>query len=181
MFFTKAKNVNGQMPTESELVSLDELYKAYRKILIRIANRILNNEPLAEEVAEEAIVRYIDKGYKCATLGEAGAVLKKICRNAAIDVLKSKRFRELPIDNAAYFSDEMTNIEAIIEEKETYREVAEIIVAQPKKLVELYRLKYIAGKTDAEIAAELGVSVSAVKKRHAKLKENVKKELEGRL
>lgn len=139
------------------------LYLAHRGELVNYASRILGDRSHAEDVVQEAYIRF-DAALKQRTLTEPSAYLYRIVRNLSLDSRRSKHRR------AAHFEasqdDQITQIreqspspEADASAREELRLVAEAMAELPEKARIALEMHRFNGRTIKEIAAHLGISV----------------------
>jgi RNA polymerase sigma-70 factor (ECF subfamily) len=155
--------------------SFQEIYERFQPGVLRFLSRLVGEEE-AEDVAQEVFLR-VDRGLE-GFRGEStlGTWIYRIARNAALDRLRSQpawlesarqlRTRgsdEDPEDIMSQIPDEKASLERYLIGKE----MSECIRGRVDTLPESYRrvlvLSELVGRTNAEIASELGVSEGAVK------------------
>ena len=179
MFFFTIENFHDRLKTE-------RLYLSYRKLMYKEAFEIVQNRHCAEDAVSESFVRIIDNLHKIDEQDclKTRSFLVIICRNVAKNIYNKKiylnnqpdAYDDVLPEDVSESSDSLD----ILEKKETLSEIACII----KNLDPIYRdvflLKNVHGLSRAEIAAIVGISEEAVKKRLVRAKSKILKELEKR-
>jgi RNA polymerase sigma-70 factor (ECF subfamily) len=141
------------------------IYKYYGTILLGTITRIVRDEQIGEDVFQDAMVKIWKNGPQYdATKGRLFTWMIRICRNQAIDLLRSKGFKasqKIQSDETSVANSEMNaytfNPDQIgVKEKldklpESYREVIEIV--------------YYNGYTHQEAAKALNLPLGTVKSR----------------
>ncbi|MAO55400.1 MAG: RNA polymerase subunit sigma-24 [Rhodospirillaceae bacterium] len=147
------------MPNDANLLAV---YVTHRGDLVNYAHRLLNDRARAEDVVQEAFIRFNSTGAASA-LDEPLAYLYRIVRNLAFDATRrisaeSRRdkvhqqdqaqtaSRPTPEDTALY-RDELRRVEAALAE----------LPADQRRAFEMHRL---GGLTFKDIAERLGVSTA---------------------
>lgn len=163
--------------TENELVEklvnkdktvIDIIYQMYSGALLGAIFRIVNNKEVAEDVLQEAFIKIWKYGEKFdASKGRLFTWMLNICKNAALDCIKSAAFKNnqnqsIPLfdnENEAdnRFGSSEQNIETI-----GMTEVINKLENDHKKIVNLI---YIKGYTQAETAEMLGLPLGTIKSR----------------
>ena len=148
---------------ESDTRLFEELYNTFEKKLFAYSMSILHNRSLSEEAVSETFFRLAKCFKKIHNLevSELKAFTVIINRNCCYDIFRSEeKNSSIVIDEAETnesFSEEQIDLDNIF--------VTDLI----NKLPEIYKdtiiLRYYYELTEKETAYQLGISVSAVKKR----------------
>ena len=146
-----------------ERKGIDDLYTAYSPLLFGVILRIVKQTDLSENVLQDVFVKVWQNIHQYdQTKGHFGAWLMNIARNTAIDLVRSKDFRnnartdEVVPGMASRFSTEM-NVDHI-----GLREVVGKLALKHRQLIELL---YFEGYTQAEVSEELDIPLGTVKSR----------------
>lgn len=146
-----------------EKSKFESLYFTYRKLMFHVANGILNDEGLAEDAVHQAVLKILENFDKVGEISchKTKSYVVTIVRNTAINMYNSrKRHSAVPIEEAAF---------CIVEEKserpDDLDRLAEAVLKLPTIYKDTLKLKYVQEFSNAEIAAMLGVSEAAVRKR----------------
>ena len=100
-----------------------------------------------------------------------GPYLHRIARNLVIDELRRKEhdlrayFEELPEpqEEAAYAPQDHESPEAQVERRQLQAHVASFVASLPEREAQVYRLRFVDGLEQRDVAAQAGISVSKVK------------------
>jgi RNA polymerase sigma factor (sigma-70 family) len=153
-----------------------QLYKLYSRSMYNIGYRIVNNEPEAQDVLQEAFIsafRNLDH-YR----GDAsfGSWLKRIVVNKAITVLKSRKTEHFPDDDNFDVQEEVWTEEEFPFSVEHVRKAMELLPDGYRSVLSLYLLE---GYDHGEIAEILGISESTSKSQFNRSKKKLREILEG--
>ncbi|MEM6677497.1 MAG: sigma-70 family RNA polymerase sigma factor [Pseudomonadota bacterium] len=133
-----------------------ELFCEGRGDLHALAERILRDHALAEDVVQESWLRWREKGSGARV---ARALLRRIVRNLAIDRLRHERSERAR--QAAVATSEPWSLDA--EETVTHRQrlarAQEALNELPDRTRRAFVLRRIEGRSLAEVASALDVSV----------------------
>lgn len=149
------------------------LYRSFYRPLISFATSYLGPECayLAEDVVQESFFKtYLRKDY-LANSSSLKSYLYHTVRNTSLNILKKRNSHEKYLEAAEESEADITR--KIIEE-ETFRLLFEAINELNPHHREVLELSYFEGLKNAEIAQRLGISEIAVKKRKAKLLQNLR-------
>ncbi|GAB3532346.1 sigma-70 family RNA polymerase sigma factor [Pontibacter brevis] len=159
--------------TEEELVArlrsqdasaVSLLYDMYSPTLFGVVLQIIKEEETAEDVLQEAFVKIWSsfQSYD-ASKGRLFTWMINICRNLAIDKIRSKQYRvsqktnEIPASPRAIHGSSEFKPEHI-----GLREVTEKLSPEQKQIIDLM---YFEGLTQSEIAEEFSIPLGTVKTR----------------
>jgi RNA polymerase sigma-70 factor (sigma-E family) len=164
-------SVAGPVPTTGEIDVLatsrgradhDEEFTAFvaasRHELGRTAWLLTGDAHLAAELVQDALVRtYV--AWPRARQTDPLAYARRVLANARIDLWRRRR-REVLSPPATFPDSARRNETAVVEHRdELVRALARLTTRQRRVVV----LRYLVGLTEREVAADLGVSVGAVK------------------
>lgn len=149
------------------------LYERYRSYMFRVAVQILENTEDAEDAVHEAflyLARNLDHVQQLDSPRTKGYVAI-ISEHCAIDILrKRKRVVEIPLEK----------IEQTVSVTLPPEEALGELISQLKPLYrEILFLRYRFGYSEKDIARQLGVSYSSVRKDMERARAVLKKALEG--
>ena len=144
------------------------LYHRFFRPLMSFASHYLGTEYayLAEDVVQESIFQTYLKKDRIENPSSLKAYLYHSVRNTSLNILRKKNAQLNYLKN---FEESDTDITHKIIEEETFRILMETISALRPEQREMLNMSYFEGLKNAEIAQRLGISESAVKKRKAKL------------
>ena len=126
----------------------------------RLARRILGNETLAEEVAQDALLRVWINAPRWRPEAAFRTWLYRIVVNLCLNA--KRRAGDLPLEAADHLADPTPGAEAQLETRERDRSVAAAVDALPARQRAAVVLTYQEGLSNAEVAAVLDTSVSGV-------------------
>ena len=147
--------------------------------LIKANRKFINNEDLYEDFFNETCKRSLPIISTISSDATLEVYLRKVATSSILNVLKdSGRLRRTKSAYVEYDN----GPEDIAIQNEAVKLVAnflnEIDKNEPdKQYLEIYKLRYKEGRTQAEIASELNLSQSEVSKRLFKLMQKIKKSL----
>ena len=145
-----------------------QLYEQYRYLMMHVAYQILNNQALAEEAVQDALLKiliYIDD-IKDAGCHETKSWVVLITKRTALNKLKYERIRQHDTADALIeASDGEEALESIVIRNLKIREVLGGLKAIDGKYSELIILRYYYGYSDSKLARHFGISAEAVRKR----------------
>ncbi|WP_137390262.1 RNA polymerase sigma factor [Rhodoligotrophos defluvii] len=139
------------------------MYRAYRPALIAFATPILGSREAAEDVVQEAFLRFSPTlsrtGYPAQPLG----YLYRIVRNLALDVLKRRKIEAREAEHEMPFWTRPRS-EATPEQSALFcaqvKIVSRVMEQLPEKARQAVELHRFGGHTLEEVADELGISVA---------------------
>ena len=150
--------------------SFDESFDELAALAYRVAYRLLGSRPEAEDVAQEALVRAYARWRRIR--GHAEPWVARVATNLALDGLR-RRSRRPEAALAVDGGDGVHGTDA--RDRSGRRDAAESTVATdrmelgrllaelPRRQREVVVLRYLADRTEADTAAELGTSIGSVK------------------
>lgn len=147
----------------------------FRRVLpraLRVARRILGNDPRAEDAAAEALARAHASWKKVGSKPYCEAWILRVTANIAVDISRRER-RMLPVG----LGHESVPDGAEAEDALSHVDLAAALAALPKRQREVIVLQYLEGLSEAEIAATLGVSPGTIKKNGFRARETLRRRL----
>ncbi len=148
------------MSTDSH--SVQGLYRSHHSWLLGWLRRRLNGGDHAPDLAHDTFIRVMTR-YDRLQFNEPRALLTTIARGLVIDHYRHTALERAYLDAlAALPVDEAPSPETRLLILETLKQVDRMLDGLPVKVRRAFLLSQIDGLTYAEIAAELGVSLSSV-------------------
>lgn len=147
--------------------SFEQVYASYGPALYRFCLLQMKNPSDAEDVLQEVLIKRLYRAPSFQSAEHERRWLFRVALNQCRDEWKHRRRAELPLEAAAVL--------AMLEED---RRLVEQVAALPEKLRTVLHLHYYEGYRLEEIAALLGVTVSAVKMRMKRGREALRTRLE---
>jgi len=163
------------VPRRNSEIDIEEFYLRYGPMVLRRCRQLLINEERAKDAAQEVFVKLLINKNQLKNQYPS-SLLFRISTNTCLNMIRENRNRLLLDD------------EDILESIAAYDESEEKIVMQDilKKIFrkenpstrEIAVMHFVDGMTLQEVAAEIGLSVSGVRKRIRKFRARVKSKRE---
>lgn len=150
------------------------LVRRYQDVLFRHAVRMTGEGDVAADLVQASLIRAYSSIGHCRDRDRFGAWLFRILTNACKDHLKSRRRKDVRIDDAAIRLSSTSSPEADLERTETRSRVATALEKLPATLREAFVLKHVEGLPYEEIATIMNTSVPALKMRVHRARELLK-------
>jgi len=144
-----------------------QVYQTVFPMLMKVVYHITNNQDLAEEICQEAFIRYYDKAMSFPSEDEAKYWLIRVSKNLAINQVKRKAREIGMVEKLKKFPDTSPikdGAQALVEQ-ETRKEVQSAIASLPEKFRLVIVMKEYTDMDYKEIAKTLHISESNVKVR----------------
>lgn len=148
---------------DSHAVTL--IYENYSAVLYNVILKVVRHEELAQDVLQDALVKVWRNSTKFdREKGSLFTWLVRICRNAAIDKMRSKDFQNTEKSRQ---SEDIVTIGDQPEQEEHLNRLymKQMIDQLPENQRRLIDLSYFQGYTHKEIAENLGMPLGTVKTR----------------
>ena len=163
--------------TPEDRSKFEFLYMEYRGLMFHVANKILHNEQDAEDTVHQAFLKVAENIEKIGDpkCPKAQGYIVTIAENKAIDLYRRRQKRQV-----VELSDDLPGVTAIYEGENT---LAACILKLPARYREVILLRYYQGYSVKEVAAILGLSLSAASKLNQRAKNRLRElyEKEDRL
>jgi RNA polymerase sigma factor (sigma-70 family) len=142
------------------------IYEKYASALYGVISRLLNDDHLAEDVLQEAFLKIWNNAdsYE-ASKGRLFTWMLNICRNTAIDKMRSKGFKnskQTASDETVLLENPTKIYDDIKPDTIGIKELVEKLKPEWKQLIDLI---YFKGYTQQEVADELEMPLGTVKTR----------------
>lgn len=128
-----------------------------RDRLISIACRVVENRAIAEDLVQDSWLRWHRKSYPA---DRALPIFRRIVTNLALDWRRARQAEQRLLSDLCQGEAMAASSEEIAIAREELRRVIAALGRLPKRTVTAFRLRFIDGRTYAEIGRRLGVSVS---------------------
>lgn len=152
------------MTRNSELQSIDDLYRAHNGWLQKWLRRRLGDQEHAADIAQDTFVRLLISG-RLPSLGDGRSHLVQIARHLVIDQWRRRRVEQAYLESIAGLPEpESPSPETRALVIETLLQIDAMLAAMPARVREAFLLSQFEGLSYAEIAERLQVSVSSVQK-----------------
>ncbi|WP_438751658.1 sigma-70 family RNA polymerase sigma factor [Pararhizobium sp. O133] len=140
-----------------------EVYIANRTALIAYATRILGSRETAEDIVQDAFLRFAPANTSMGSATQTLAYLYKIVRNLSLDVLKRQKLETREQQNEPpYWSlpNGVPTPEEVVVVSDEVRQIAQILGDLPMEVRVALEMHRFGGYTLEEIAAHLDISVA---------------------
>ena len=147
--------------------ALERLYRRYGGLVYTLALRIVGDPELAREVLQDTFIRSWDgRETYDPDRGRVAWWLMGIARHGAIDLLRSRphqaRLREQPPANQTRSGDPTTPMDEMVALRSAVADALHSLSPAHRQAIEL---AYYGGRTQAEVARELGEPLGTIKSR----------------
>lgn len=157
------------------------LVRRYQDMLFRHALRMTGEHDVAVDLVQAAFVKAYSNLARCRDPERFGAWLYRILANACKDHLKSKRRKDVSIEDQTHLADLGVSPAADLERAQLRTQLNRAVSALPHSLREAFILKHVEGRSYEEMAELLETSVPALKMRVHRAREALKENLEQAL
>lgn len=159
------------MCENSDEFSVEELYRKYGPMVFRRCMKLLRDEEMAMDAMQEVFVKVLKKREQL-TVEYPSSLLYRIATNTCLNVIRDDKNRKISGDDEV-----LVNIACYDEESESLfaRNLIERIFKDERPSTRVMAvLHYVDGMTLQEVADEVQLSVSGVRKRLREFKSRVK-------
>ncbi len=164
------------MNLHTDIPSFERLYKTVFPIVYKVAYNIIGESNAAEDVCQEAFIKYYNLTSPLPTMDDAKYWMIRVVKNISFNYCKRESRKNKIFDkikNDPVYSDNTGEKELLLgETKET---VQNMLRQLPEKLKAPLVLREFAGLNYREIAKVLGISESNVKVRIFRARETLQK------
>lgn len=147
------------------------LVERYQAVLYRHALGMVASPDAAADLVQDSFVKGYTSLDRCQDPARFGAWVFRILRNRALDYLKDRRRKNVPLDEGTAQLPGRDDPGTDLERAEMGRAVTEALGALPPAQREAFLLKHVDGRSYEEMAEMLGGSVSALKMRVMRARE----------
>ena len=139
------------------------LYATHRPALVRYATRLLGSREAAEDIVQDAFIRFSPSRTTGAAAGQTIAYLYRIVRNLCLDVIKRRKIEMRERDDEPPYWSIPRAVETpeenvqVSQKLQIVREVLDGFPVDVRVAVEMHRF---GGHTLEDVAAHLGISVA---------------------
>lgn len=163
--------------SDSDKDKFEQVYRTYKGLMLSCAYKILRDTSLAEDAVHTAFLRILNNLDK---LGEVDDPRTKgfvviVAENVAKTMYaKQHRMKVVSLEDSL---EAPASVEEQSEAKLTAELLSRKIAALPEKYREVMLLRFLHNLSDKEVAASLGISSSAVRKRIERAREKLRREM----
>ncbi|HEX6558675.1 MAG TPA: sigma-70 family RNA polymerase sigma factor [Longimicrobiales bacterium] len=183
---SERRPLESQEPTDREVVErvlagdreiFRVLVRRYQDMLYRHALRMTRESDVATDLVQASMVKAYASIAFCRDRDRFGAWLYRILANACKDHLKSRRRRDVSLDDETVHPIAASNPQADVERSESRAQLESALARLPDSMREAFVLKHVEGMPYEEIAEMMNTSVSALKMRVHRARELLKQYL----
>jgi len=164
-----AELVDRVLRGEQELYA--QLVERYQGVLYRHALGMVGSPDAAADLVQDSFVKGYTSLDRCQDPARFGAWVFRILRNRALDYLKDRRRKNVPLEEGAAQVPSRDDPATDLERAELGRAVSIALRSLPEAQREAFLLKHVDGRSYEEMAEMLGGSVSALKMRVMRARE----------
>ncbi|AUS98807.1 RNA polymerase subunit sigma-24 [Clostridium thermosuccinogenes] len=157
---------------EEDKSKFETLYMTYRKLMFHVANRILNDELLAEDAVHQTFLKILENFDKLEEISchKTKSYIVTMVRNISINLYNQrKRCTTISFEDVEYCM--TTEFTSAVEDLD---HLARAVLKLPVIYKEVLTLKYVHDFSNEEIAKMLDVSEAVVRKRLERAKRKIK-------
>lgn len=153
--------------------TLEDLFRAQRPALIRFTMSRVQNEAEAEEIVQEAFIRFQSK-YDAETVASPEALLARIAANLVIDRVRERDARaaredawgKINTEGSGDLSEARLGVDPArsLDAKQRIEAALNVLEQMPEKTRLIFMLHRFEGLSHAEITARTGIPKSTVEK-----------------
>ena len=166
---------------KGDSVAYGRLVSATQRMVASVAMAITRDLQTSEDIAQDT---FLTAWQRIGQLGSASSFLpwlRQVARNRAIDHVRAGRHRETPVDPMDYLADVAGDpqhgpAETFAREHEA-KQLAEALDEIPETSRDVLLLYYREGESSQSVAALLGISDAAVRKRLQRGRDSLREEL----
>ena len=141
------------------------LVRRYQDLLYRHALRMTGEADVAEDLVQAAFVKAYGSLASCRDRDRFGAWLFRILVNGCKDHLKSRRRRDVSLDDETVQPVAASNPQTDLERSEAGVQLQRALMQIPEAMREAFVLKHVEGRSYEEIAELMKTTVPALKMR----------------
>lgn len=154
------------MPKEPHKIihSFEELFRNNYAKLCLFAKHFLKDDDAAKDIVQEAFVTYWNNRNELAAAeASVNSFLYASVKNACLNKLRRQKLEQLFLNNQdADPSEDAAVLNAMIR-SEVITELHKVITTLPENCQKIFRMGYLEGLKNPQIAEELGLSINTVK------------------
>jgi RNA polymerase sigma-70 factor (ECF subfamily) len=164
--------------TSRDEFPLDRIYEPLFPVIYRVAYRIVGSAEQAEELCQEAFLKYLERNSPLPDLAQAKYWLIRVVRNLSLNVEKRRGREARAYERAGKQSPQHADpAEEQVIREETRSSVQTALGRLPHGLRTVLVLKEYAGLNYREIGSIMGISEGNVKVRVFRARERLAREL----
>ncbi len=179
----KSKSVSSVSPASWSVAQFSSFYIQNRTELISHANRIVKDKAKAEEITQEALVKFMLAAPELSSDDHALSYLHRTIENLCIDLFRAENRRPnlIALDEATaevestwQVSGDHSLVVSAAEDAAIIRQALSLLSSAERAALVMWEVE---GRSTAEIAKELGIKESAVRHTVSRARESLRKVL----
>jgi len=148
--------------TNKHIDDFDSLFREYYPAAVLFAQKFVQNEPAAKDIAQQVFVKIYEKKNDLEIEISFKAYLFRAVRNTAFTYLKKEQTHAKHSEAAFSLKSTTTEDNDPVTYKELVNKLNELIEALPPRCQLIFKMNRLEGKKNKDIAAELGISIRTV-------------------
>jgi len=153
-------------------VNVEDLYKKYGPMVLRRCRQLLMNEESALDAMQDTFVKIL-RYQKTLSATYPSGLLYRIATNVCLNIIrKRKKFADFPCDEVLSIIAAVDDVEEKVLQKDLIMQIFQKEKISTKVIAVMH---YVDGMTLKEVADEVGLSISGVRKRLRILKKRAGK------
>ncbi|MES2277078.1 MAG: RNA polymerase sigma-70 factor [Bacteroidota bacterium] len=156
-------NISDQHSETCREADIKNLFNTYYNRLVYFSYQVINNKPQAEDIAQDAFVKFWDN---CQTISNNPIAIKNFLystvKNASLNAVRHNKVAEQHINSLNGMPVEEAIFHSIIR-TEVLAEIHGAIALLPKSCQQIFKMSYLDEMKNNQIADVLGISVNTVK------------------
>ena len=137
-----------------------EIFLPYHKKLYRIAYRMVENQPDAEDIVQETYIKLWQKRNDIRHIENTESFAVAVLKNACLDFLRKMKPETVEL---SALNQKISFLETQMEDKEKLQYVETIVKQLPERQQQLIRLKHYEELSDKEIEKLTGLKTGNIK------------------
>ena len=173
MTSTKIKKITVEI-TKRNKSTFERLFFEYSEGLVRFAEGYLFNRQEAEDVVQNLFLHLWEHADKIKINRSIKSYLYQSTRNRCLNIIRNLKVQD---KRDLLFLEAMLNSQNEISsfDEELYGKVEAAMSKLPKKMLQIFKLKYLEGKKISEIAESLQVAETTIKTQLQRAKKKIDK------
>lgn len=149
--------IGNDVMAEGQSISALDTFVSRRNDLVALANNVVRNRAVAEELVQDSWIQWSTKSYSAS---DAAPIFKRIVLNLARDWHRKQRWEWARMESYALLYDNAPDTERIVIGRQDLLNVMRALQKLSSKSLRAFRLSRVEGKTYVQIGKELGVAPS---------------------
>jgi RNA polymerase sigma factor (sigma-70 family) len=179
----KAKAATGLNPASWSVAQFSSFYTQHRSELIAHANRIVKDRAKAEEITQEALVKFMLAAPELSSNEHALSYLHRTIENLCIDLFRAEKRRPnlvalddatAEVESAWQVSGDHSQVISSAEDAAIIRQALSLLSPAERAALIMWEVE---GRSTAEIAKELGIKESTVRHTVSRARTSLRKVL----